>query len=792
MAQRSPHLSPFGGGPLAVRRGLAAAAPAAYVAIAAARAGAASFGTWLVLALALAVGFVGGSRATRTDGPAPSSRDEVRPGDRLLFAASTCLSVALATSLLGPSPWVDMLREASAMGSGLVTARALATIEPEGGLSARATEATASWLPRALRYVAVAIPIVTWGSLALASALAYGRDLGADPLVVASAPVASALSAMGLALTAFGLAGARRLELSAPARLLAIAGANAGGLLLGVALALFGPFRAEAAVAIGAASAALPTLWIARAADSLSIARGGRRTATLAIFGIPVVMLGAVAGLARLPAEGLVAVGIASAALLVGLFVPRLEETFMPANGTLLRALDDARAACRERDTRAAIARVLVRLREAAGAESTSPELWLLHPARVCTVDAAGYLREREAELPPLLVDIARDEPELTLRTDVLRALEVRRADLRPLLHWLEGRDALFATLVTDGEDVDAVLVVPAGRRVEALTLDEVSRARRLADALVATCQAISARERHLGRERDLRRDVEALEDELARVRHAQDLDASRHALASIRLARPATVGIYAATSRMAFEALERRIGNEAPVVVVARAGVDPVPYVARAHLAGPRKDAPLVIVDGTSSREHDPARWKDEKTSPLALADRGLLVLVDGAALPRDVQVLVARALAERRPPWERAMPLDIAIALTSTSAPDLLVEDGRLAPELAARFEGATSIELPGLADRAEDLRAIVADRLAREGLRARGRPVGIDAAAFARLVEHPFEAEDAELSALVTRLVAIAKDDVVRAGDLDALGIGVTDDERVSPRPSAARGR
>lgn len=789
MAHRPPHASPFGSGPLAVRRGLAAAAPAAYVAIAAARAEEASVGTWLVLALALVVGFAFGSRATRTDRPAPASRDEVRPGDRLLFTASMCLSVALATSLLAPSPWADMLREASAMASGIVTARALATIEPEGGLSARATDATASGLPRALRYLAIAIPIVTWGSLALASALAYGRGGGADELLVAAAPVVGSLSAIGLAMTAFGLAGARRIELSAPARALAIAGANAAGLLLAVALALFGPFRAEAAVAIGATGAALPSLWIARATRSLSIARGGRRLATLAVFGIPVVMLGAIAGLARLPSDGLAAVGIASAALLVGLFVPRLEETFMPANGTLLLALDEARSACRERDTRAAIARVLVRLREAAGAESPSPELWLLHPSRVCSVDAAGYLREREAELPTLLVDVAKDEPELTLRTDVLRALEVRRADLRPLLHWLEGRDALFATLVTDGEDVDAVLVVPAGRRAEPLTLDEVTRARRLADALVATCQTISARERHLGRERDLRREVESLEDELARVRHAQDLDASRHALASTRLARPATVGIYSATSRMAFEALERRVGNEAPVVVVARPGVDPVPFVARAHLAGPRKDAPLVIVDGTSSREHDPARWKDEKTSPLALADRGLLVLVDGAALPRDVQVLVARALAERRPPWERAMPLDIAIALTSTSAPDLLVEEGRLAPELAARFEDATPIELPGLAERAEDLRAIVADRLAREGLRVRGRPVGIDAAAFARLVEHPFLAEDAELTALVTRLVAIVEDDVVRARDLD--GLGIVEDE-VSPTASAARGR
>ncbi|NVL89214.1 hypothetical protein, partial [Escherichia coli] len=100
----------------------------------------------------------------------------------------------------------------------------------------------------------------------------------------------------------------------------------------------------------------------------------------------------------------------------------------------------------------------------------------------------------------------------------------------------------------------------------------------------------------------------------------------------------------------------------------------------------------------------------------------RGLLVLVDGAALPRDIQVLVARALTERRPPWERAMPLDVAVALTSTRAPDLLVEEGLLAPELYSRFEDAAQspVELASLRDRSEDLFSIVADRLAREGLR------------------------------------------------------------------------
>jgi transcriptional regulator of acetoin/glycerol metabolism len=50
-----------------------------------------------------------------------------------------------------------------------------------------------------------------------------------------------------------------------------------------------------------------------------------------------------------------------------------------------------------------------------------------------------------------------------------------------------------------------------------------------------------------------------------------------------------------------------------------------------------------------------------------------------------------------------------------------------------------------------------------------------VGIEHAAYGRLVEHAFPGEDAELSAIVQRLVARCTGDVVRAADVDALGLG-----------------
>ena len=138
--------------------------------------------------------------------------------------------------------------------------------------------------------------------------------------------------------------------------------------------------------------------------------------------------------------------------------------------------------------------------------------------------------------------------------------------------------------------------------------------------------------------------------------------------------------------------------------------------------------------------------------------------------------------------------MPLDVALAVSSTSPIDALLEEGRLAPELHARLEGAEAVVLPGLRDRPEDLRSIVADRLAREGLRVRGRPMGIENSAFAELIEHPWEGEDSELGSLVTKLVTRTPGDVVTRRDvadcLAAQGAEEQEAESTVPRSHDVR--
>jgi hypothetical protein len=605
------------------------------------------------------------------------------------------------------------------------------------------------------------------------SSFAPGTGDMASGAYATSSWVATAASIALLVVFVEWTAHRRRLELSAVARLTAIREGLLALFLAAAFIAAFGQARADAVAWFALACAGALVTAASVHPDAVRVSRAARRVTILAIACGGVALLGASA------AEGsgnvwtvTVVVSLMCAAL--GSAAPILEGPLRPARGAWLDAFARARESSVRPEPDDAIRDVLMALRAPSGLEAPSPELWTFAPTRVASVDAAGYLHEQEAELPEALVSFAVTEPEATLRADVLDALEVRLPQLRPLARWMSGRGAMLATVVACDGDTEGVVVLPRGERVERPTLEEIRELKRVADHLAGACRVRAGRLRMLERGREATDRAAAAEHRVEHLRHERALDAGRDALAAVRLARPATIGVYSPASRFAFEQLELRTSARASIALVVPSGVDPVPYIARAHLCGARKEGPLVLVDGTSAREHDMGRWTDPGASPLALAHRGLLVLLDAAALPSEVQKLVARTCAEKRASWERPDPIDIQLALTGVAPPDALVTEGRLDPALALRLGDARTapIVLPRLRDRPEDLRAILTDRLAREGLRLLGRPVGIEHAAFARLVDYAFPGEDAELAAVVQRLVAVSRGDVVRASDVDGL--------------------
>jgi hypothetical protein len=567
-----------------------------------------------------------------------------------------------------------------------------------------------------------------------------------------------------------------------------------GGILgiAGIAVALMLVQAAEPApvLRLAAASAGLVACLCASHADAIRLARMGRRALALGLFAGPVVLLSVIASEGITGGSATTALVGGIAAVLVGTLGAWLERPLRPAEGRWLDAMTAAHAELERADPETSAQGALRAMRAAAGASAESPELWSLDPVGVLTIDAAGYAREREASLPAELLRVAAGEPHATLRTELLDALLVRRPDLRSLARWMDERGALAASLVSREGEPCGLLVVPRGVGREPLTLEEVHALARLADAMSGACATKSAFARSLLREREATLRAETAELLLDRCRHAEVIAAGRVGQEVAREMRGAEVGRYSAAVRLAQAALERRIGARAPVLVVAPAGLDPVPHLAAAHVANAlRPGTPFVVVDGTASPEHDLSRWRDPALSPLALAHGGLLVLVDGAALPSSVQTLVAQALAERRAPWEQGEPLDLAIALTSTRRFSELVTGSELTLALASRLGDAneTEIVLPPLGQRSEDLRALLGDRLAREGLRQRGVPVGIEDAAFARLADYAFPGDHAELVLIARRLVQAASGDVVRAADVEALGLRLPDGPKVNVRAS-----
>jgi hypothetical protein len=525
---------------------------------------------------------------------------------------------------------------------------------------------------------------------------------------------------------------------------------------------------------LGLAAGATVIAEAALQGDALAAVRAARRIAVWVVFGGTVAIVGAFAVTDRIGSPWIVVLGTAAAALAIGSSASRIESPLRPARGAWLDAFARASSEAMHADPGEAIRGVLVALRSPLPLEAPSPELWTFGPSRVRTVDAAGYLHEREAEAPGELAPVAAGEPFGTLRAELLGALEVRRPEIRPLASWMAQRGALLATVVACDGEAEGVLVVARGRRRVPVTLEEVLAAKNVADRLALACRALGTEARLLARAQSATLRADAADQRFERLLKERALDAARNAVAAARMARPATIGIYGASSRMAVEALERQTSIGAPVAVVSPSGVDPAPYLARAHLAGSRRQGPLIWVDATSASEHDPVRWSDPHLSPLALADGGMLVLLDADAMPADVQRLIARACTDGRGPWDGGQGLDVQLAVTGIAVRDELATTARLDPALAACLgdAGRSPVVLPSLRDRPEDFRALLTDRLGREGLRVRGHPVGIENAAYLRLAEYSFPADDAELSSLVIRLVARCSGDTVRVSDLDRM--------------------
>jgi transcriptional regulator of acetoin/glycerol metabolism len=383
-------------------------------------------------------------------------------------------------------------------------------------------------------------------------------------------------------------------------------------------------------------------------------------------------------------------------------------------------------------------------------------------PERV-TVDRAGYAHLEKAELPGGLTEIADGEPERILRVEVARAVQVRRPDLRPIVAWMDEHGIATVAVVRDELSAAGLLALPDRVPAHPLSLEEVRALRTLADRLGATIGVSASLARSRARELHERAENERLLAEVKRLSSARDRDAGRLMALARMLERPARVASYSPAARAAVEQLERLGEAGRPIALLSAPGVDTVAWAALAHLSSPRRAGPLAVVDGMSPAEHDLGHWRDPEVSPLVAASGGSLVIVDAHALPADVQSYVGAALAD-----------DSGIIVSLPATVDALAASGKLSERLADRL-GDRTVALPTLEARAEDVRALALEHLARIGVRLGRQPLGVAPRALSALLDHTWPGNDAELYATLLRAALAAEGDVISLKDLHRTGFG-----------------
>jgi hypothetical protein len=496
------------------------------------------------------------------------------------------------------------------------------------------------------------------------------------------------------------------------------------------------------------------------------------------ILGTPVALSAGLLARAAPGHAGAIVLGSSVLAVLVGLLARAVARPLGPEQSRWLEAIDHACRGALQPEPDAALRAALYALAEAAPDPGARAEIWRNHPDEVLHVDVAGYLHVEPGEAPERLYELGLAEPERTIRADVLREVEVRRPDVRGVRAWFDARDAFSATIVTDDDGPVGFILLPRAGRTSLLTLEEARAARVLADRISALLTVTSALSRARDRELGARSKLGNLESERARLALAVSGGAARHRAVAERLAQRVRGTAYAPASRLTLEALERAARARSGLALVTPPGVDAVGWAAHAHLAGAQSGGPFVVCDATAPSERGLERWNDPEHSPSRLADGGTLFVLDIDALPLPVQEHLAAALLRANDP-ESSLPPPVLMATTHAPT-EALGKLGKLAPGLRRAL--AEELALPSLLDRAEDLRALVIEGLARASLRAGREPLGVDPAALRLLIEHTWPGNEIELDALLVRAVRVASGPALTPDDLARAGF----EQKAPPRP------
>lgn len=627
--------------------------------------------------------------------------------------------------------------------------------------------------PRAARSVdAAAFTGFLWSiALGVAAKDLVVPDLSAlDPLthdyVVTAASIGGLLILVAAALRLRWL---RRLELGVGDRAL-------GALTFSVtAIAVAVP---AAAMNIAAPDRVLPTALIVAAAavvvcvvvaDPSFIAMSLRATMVVVALGVPVALLAGSLGRALPQHSGPIALTTAIVCVLVGLIARSAARPLGPEQSRWLAALSEASSAALVPEPELALGRTLRALKGTGSTPQARPEIWRRDPPSVLSVNVSGTLETRDQDAPLSVYELGEREPERTLRVEVLRALEVRRPDVRPLLEWFELHKAFSATIISDDEGAIGFLLLPKGGRTDVMTLEEAHAARLLTERISALLSLTSAMERARRRQLEAQSEAERWHEAFRRVEGVLGGARERHRAAAAAIARPLLSAAYSPAVRLLFLELDRSTRDSRVVNLVVPPGVDVAAWAARLHL-GWQLDGPLFCIDGGDARGTE--QWTDEALSPVALCEGGTLFVRDADLLSRATQEHLVSQLTAR---WEAPSPAvpPPRLVLAFRQKPTELASEGALGP--LQPWTHKDVFELPTLSERPEDLRALILDHASRNARGPERQPLGVDRSALQALLDHRWPGNEAELADVMARVSSAASGPLITLSDLHGVGFG-----------------
>lgn len=490
------------------------------------------------------------------------------------------------------------------------------------------------------------------------------------------------------------------------------------------------------------------------APDASKVTRAVRSFLALLVVGTPVALAGAWLAM-RLPnAPSAVALGIAVSGMGVGLLAHRVATPLGPEGSRWLFAIEKAMDAALHPEPELGIRAALTELRKAEPGSKSRPEIFRADPPGLLSVDIAGYLSDDPAEYPVGVETVAQDEPARTLRFETIVAAQVRKPEVRPLVTWFEAHRAKTATVMVDEVGAVGLLVLPRGKRTSSLSMEEAELLGKLSIRLAGLISVTASLRRARHRELEYRKLAQNADDKAEKLSQRLNEEHRSDRTEAVARAEILKAAAHSPAAQIKLQEIDEHCFSPC-IELSTPLGVDPVPWAAHAHLRRSEAPRPLVVLDCAERTVRTSPPWPlNSETAPWKRAAEGTLVLISPGALPEESQLRLGEAFENQRP--------NFVVSCTTGS--------GALVPRLKRQLQGPI-IALPTLADRAEDIQALVISELAQLGLSHRGSPFGIEKAALYRVIERHYPGNDAELKGLLASIAGHATGERITLSNLNA---------------------